>query len=148
MEVVAYLFAAFLEEALTPREDVLPQPLGWRVRVLPGEGVGEACPAVSRLEIPSVRSSDGLQVPMEWRLEQLWEQGQSVRKAVTSARASKRPLAAMAPGVPGGGAASGDVPRRAQSAAEGHPAPLPSNLPAKGCSLSRGNHLGEFARGG
>ena len=38
---------------------------------------------------------------------------------------------ATAPDVTGGGAVSGGVPRRSQSAAEGHPAPLPSNLSAK-----------------
>ena len=47
-----------------------------------------------------------------------------------------RPEVATAPGVTGGGAASGGVPRRSQSAAEGHPAPLPSNLPAKRSSTS------------
>jgi len=40
-------------------------------------------------------------------------------------------MGATAPGVVGGGAASGGVPRRSQFAAEGHPAPLPTNSSAK-----------------
>ena len=59
------------------------------------------------------------------------------------------PEAATAPGVTGGGAASGGVPRRSQSAAEGAPRAAPVEPPGEALlHLRPENHPGEFARGG
>jgi hypothetical protein len=60
----------------------------------------------------------------------------SASPAPSNSIASRGREAAMATGVTSGGAASGGVPRRSHSAAEGHPAPLPSNFPAKGLPAS------------